>query len=216
MATLWKSYDATGADGEPETRRFMRTFSVWNADQTEGLPEKYYAKPDPFAEITEPQAVADAYFAAEGAPALFHDQADRAFYRCDGTDEVHLPPAEQFRSPQAYYSTLFHEAGHSTGWNSRLGRTGIAMFDHFGSGQYASEELVAEMTSAFLNAQTGVEGGEFEQSAAYVANWLSALKNDKKLVVHAASQASAAADLILSYSAAAEDTDIEAGESVAA
>ena len=38
---------------------------------------------------------------------------------------------------------------------------------------------------------------EFENSAAYIDNWLKALKDEKKLIVHAASAAQKAADFIL-------------------
>jgi antirestriction protein ArdC len=64
--------------------------------------------------------------------------------------------------------------------------------------KYTKEELVAEMTAAMLLAETGVDAeGVFENNAAYVANWLGALKGDKKLVVQAAAQAGKAADMIM-------------------
>ena len=215
MITFWKSWDVTEENdaGEAEvSKRFvLRTFTVFNADQTEGLPAKFYGKPEvpEFTELADAQAVLDGYFAADGAPKLAHKAGDSAHYTTDGTDTVVLPKREQFRSPGAYYATAFHEAAHSTGWMSRLGRDGIVKFDHFGTGQYAREELIAEMGAAFLSAETGTDPGQLEQSAAYLATWLGALKDDKKLVVSAAAAAQRAAEFITSAGA-------EAGEAEAA
>ena len=146
------------------------------------------------AQIAEPQAVLDAYLAA--GPRLVHVAGDRAAYQ-PATDTIRLPQPAQFRTPQDYYGTAFHEAGHSTGHPSRLNRPGITSFDHFGSGRYAREELAAEMTSALLCAQTGIDTpAVFDNSASYIAGWLTALDNDHKLVITAAAQAQHASDLI--------------------
>lgn len=88
--------------------------------------------------------------------------------------------------------------GHSTGHDSRLARHAKEGADcHFGSGNYAKEELVAEMTSAFLCAEAGIEPDVIDNQAAYVDNWLGALKRDSRLVVLAAGQAQKAADYIM-------------------
>jgi antirestriction protein ArdC len=98
----------------------------------------------------------------------------------------------QFRSVEGYYSTLYHELIHSTGHEKRLKRIERALF---GTSPYAKEELVAEMGAAMLCGLAGIDNQD--QSAAYVDGWLSALRNDRKLVVQAAAQAQKAADLIL-------------------
>jgi antirestriction protein ArdC len=78
----------------------------------------------------------------------------------------------------------------------------------FGSGSYSKEELVAEMTAAFLCGHTGIENKTIDNSASYIANWLERLKNDRQLVVRAASAAHKAADYILNrdYKAEGETT----------
>ena len=69
----------------------------------------------------------------------------RAFYSPDG-DLVGMPVPELFRTPEEYYSVLFHELTHSTGHESRLNRKGVAgLLSAFGSQSYSQEELVAEM-----------------------------------------------------------------------
>ena len=125
-----------------------------------------------------------------------------------------MPLRTQFKSPAHYYSTAFHETSHSTGAPTRLNRPGVAEFDHFGSGQYAQEELVAQMGAAMLLAETGLDDPSlFENSAAYIQSWLGALANDRSLVVSAARQAYKAVELITEPTRQAEK---DAGQSEAA
>jgi len=211
MVVFWKSVIMPDAEfpNDPEKNHVFltgHTDSVFNACQAAQLPDKYCPGSDDVAdipEIPEPQAVLDAYIAR--GPSLVHAHQDRAFYR-SGPDTITLPLRGQFGSAEEYYTTAFHEAGHSTGHPRRLDRPGIAEFDHFGSAKYGKEELAAEMTAAMLCAATGVEG-TFGNSANYVASWIDAIKGDAKMVSGAASQAQAALDMVLGTSAAAGSTD---------
>ena len=181
----------------------LRYYRVFNAEQAGDLPSRFYPEPGTFAEIAEPQAVLDGYLRHDG-PRLRHVAGDRADYH-GRTDTIRLPRREQFATPEGYYATAFHECGHSTGHQSRLARPGIVGFDHFGSGRYAKEELVAQMTSAILCARTGIDTAEeFANSAGYISSWLRALRDDKKLVVSAAAQAQRASDLVIQPSRQAE------------
>ena len=99
-----------------------------------------------------------------------------------------------FASVEEYYATRFHELGHSTGAKHRLDRK---LEGDFGDKDYSREELVAEMTAAFLCAHCGIDNSVIENSAAYLQGWINILKGDSKLVVIAASQAQKAANLIL-------------------
>jgi antirestriction protein ArdC len=129
-------------------------------------------------------------------PTITHDGGYRAFY-VPATDSVHMPAKGSFHSSGDYYVTLLHEMSHSTGHSSRLNRhgleTGIAPF---GSETYSKEELVAEISAAFLAAECGIKF-DLPNSAAYVASWLRVLSNDRKMVIVAAGQAQRAADFIL-------------------
>jgi hypothetical protein len=108
-----------------------------------------------------------------------------------------MPEPEAFESMEAYYSTLFHELTHSTGHLSRLNRKEITEPGHFRTDPYSREELVAEMGAAFLCGHCEIEDKTVDQSAAYIQNWLEQLKDDRRLVVHAAAQAQKACDFIL-------------------
>ena len=103
---------------------------------------------------------------------------------------------EQFPQIAEYYSTAFHEATHSTGHTSRLNRLNTSAF--FGSEDYSKEELIAEMGSAILMNELGIETPDtFRNSAAYIQGWLKALEDDSRLIVSAAGKAEKAVRLIL-------------------
>jgi antirestriction protein ArdC len=108
-----------------------------------------------------------------------------------------MPPTELFTSSEEYYATLLHELTHATGHTTRLAREGVTESTPFGSAIYSKEELCAEMGSAYLCAEAGISAPVIENQAAYLAGWLSKLRDDRKLLVHAAAQAQRAADFIL-------------------
>lgn len=194
----WIEKEKALATGETvqEEIPFLRYYTVFNVEQCEGID---YPKPDTqgeplaFQPIEECESVVDGF---TDKPAIEHDGHGRAFYR-PATDTVHLPDKGRFDSEQAYYATLFHELTHSTGHESRLNRRPSTEERQFGSTDYGKEELVAEMGAAFLCGHCGIDGQTIENSAAYVDGWRRAIRQDKKLVVHAAAQAQKAADYIL-------------------
>lgn len=193
--------------GKSEVRMgFIRYSTVFNVAQCDGIPaEKIPTTKAP--ETTEAQRVEAAEKIAAGYTAVpVNHGHDGAFYR-PSTDSIGMPERKSFHSGEEYYSTLFHEMGHSTGHASRLNRKGITNPISFGSHAYSQEELVAEMTATFLCSEAGIVERTIENSAAYIQNWLTALKNDRKLLVGAASQAQKAAELILGRTATVVDDE---------
>ena len=67
----------------------------------------------------------------------------------------------------------------------------------FGTKKYPFEELVAEITAAFCCASLGIV--PTVRHADYIGSWLKVLHEDNRAIVRAASQASKAADWILSF-----------------
>ncbi len=120
----------------------------------------------------------------------------RAFY-CPRTDEVYVPALAQFENPAQFYSVLFHELAHSTGIPKRLHRFEADKPHAHGSEEYGYEELVAEMTAAFLCGQCGLDRTTMETSAAYLQGWLQVIKKDVRLITRAASAAQLAFDRII-------------------
>ncbi len=202
QVVFWKQLELAAGpaqDGD-QVRKvpLLRAFRVFNAEQADHLPARYRAAGTAGPDLAgQPQDVLGGYLAA-GGPALVHAAGAGPSYHT-GRDQITLPAPGQFPSREAYYATAFHEAAHSTGAPPRLNRPGVAEFDHYGSGRYAREELVAEIGGAMLCATTGVatEASLRDDSAAYIAGWLKALGDDRKLVVVAASQAERAADRVL-------------------
>lgn len=119
---------------------------------------------------------------------------DRAFYRPD-TDRIVMPLSSQFDSVADYWTTLLHELVHSTGHEKRLRRAGISSFAGRKSPEYAFEELIAEMGSAFLCAHLGIAGDVQHES--YIDGWLKVLKSDKKALFRACRQAREASEYLL-------------------
>jgi antirestriction protein ArdC len=205
IVVFWKVEDVKqGAeDLDPEEnhdkshRRFLlRSYRVFNLEQCE-LPQAVLDKL-PKIETHEhgPIEAAERIIAGMPNPPEIQRAGSKAFYS-SLTDRITLPPHELFISAEEEMATEFHEISHATGSPRRLNRKSITEAASFGSPIYATEELIAEMSAAYLCAEAGISPAVIENQAAYVAGWLKKLRDDRKLVVHAAAQAQKAADYIL-------------------
>lgn len=199
IVVFWKPLEVEkeNEDGSKQKQMIpiLKYYNVFHIDQCEGVKPRFvqevFVPVDPVAEA---EAILADYSQRSGCR-IFNEQQDRAYYR-PFTDEIHLPLREQFPQIAEYYSTAFHEATHSTGHTSRLNRLNTSAF--FGSEDYSKEELIAEMGSAILMNELGIETPDtFRNSAAYIQGWLKALKDDSRLIVSAAGKAEKAVRLIL-------------------
>ncbi|MEE9395271.1 MAG: zincin-like metallopeptidase domain-containing protein [Planctomycetota bacterium] len=185
-------------DGNGDTRkrsfRFLKRSTVFNVAQCDGLPERMTKLPDP---LPEPVRIANAEALIEAAGAALSHGGQRAFYS-PSEDRIQLPVPQSFRSPEHYYAVAFHEHGHWTGHKARCARD---LSGRFGDRAYAAEELIAELTAAFLCAELGIEGDI--RHASYIESWISLLKNDSRAIFTAASAASKAARFLTAYTEAA-------------
>jgi len=190
--TRTETNEKTGQDEEIEIP-YMKGYTVFNVEQIDGLPAHYYARSEP-PHLTDAQrhAKLDAFFAATRAD--IRHGGNRAFYAI-GPDYIQMPPFESFHDPESYYATLAHEQTHWTRHSSRLARD--MGRKKWGDAGYAMEELVAEIGSAFLCAELGLTPEIRDDHAAYIASWLTVLKDDKKAIFTAASHAQKAADYLL-------------------
>jgi antirestriction protein ArdC len=172
---------------------FMKAYTVFNANQIEGLPEHYTpALPEqPEAPVEDRNEVLDWFFASTGI--MIRQGGDRAFYAI-GSDHVQMPPFPAFRDAESYYATLAHEITHATRHPSRLDRDSGRK--QWGDEGYAKEELVAELGAAFLCAELGITPEIREDHAAYIASWLKALQDDKRFIFSAAAHAQRAVDYL--------------------
>lgn len=177
------------APPEVKSIPFLKRFTVFNVAQCEGLREGLAYDPAPLPE-REIVPVVEAVIAASGVD--FHVGGDHAFYM-PSLDYVQVPPQPAFFEQVNYYRTCLHELTHATGHPKRLGRN---LINSFGSKDYAREELVAEMGSAFLCAALGIT--PTVRHADYIGAWLEVLREDNRAIFRAASAATKAADWLLS------------------
>jgi len=183
----------TGEDTERQIP-FMKGYTVFNAEQVEGLPPHFYAvetpAPDPLPRI----ARAEAFFAATGA--TVRHGGNQAYYMI-AEDRVQMPPFEAFRDAESYYATLAHELTHWTRHPRRLDRD----FGRksWGDEGYAMEELVAELGAAFLSADLALTPEPRADHAAYIGSWLKVLKDDKRAIFSAAAHAQRASDFLAAF-----------------
>lgn len=178
---------------ECATKKFLVRYFVFNVAQTKGLGDAFYQCENAHT-LTEPERVekAENLIRQTGAN-IFHTQINRAYYM-HSTDEIYLPLRSQFNDSTSYYEVLFHELGHWTGHRDRLNRDVKNREDD--EEKYAFEELVAELSTAYILATLGIEM-KITNNAAYIQSWLRCLKNDKSFVVKAQSQAVKAVEYIL-------------------
>ena len=149
--------------------------------------------------IPEAEAVIADYLRRATGLSIHRDgYSDEAYYS-PANDSITVPHIAQFNAVAEFYSTLFHEMGHSTGHSTRLNRfTGKAACAAFGSEEYSKEELVAEITAASILNTLGIESGNsFRNSTAYVKSWSEHIKKDPMMFVTASTRAEKAINLIL-------------------
>ncbi|MEM9573243.1 MAG: zincin-like metallopeptidase domain-containing protein [Pseudomonadota bacterium] len=194
----------TGEDAKQVA--FLKRYTVFNADQCDGLPDGFARDlPLPECEIV-PRA--EALIEATGAD--FRIGGDKAFY-VPSRDFIQVPPQPAFFDQINYYRTCFHELGHWTGHASRLDRD---LRTNKGTKDYAREELIAEMTSAFLCAEKSIT--PTVRHTDYVGAWLDVLREDNRAIFRAASLASKAADFLLAFETPGDTPDEKTIEDTAA
>ena len=177
---------------------FSKRFTIFNASQCEGLPDDVgVAAPPPEPAPIEPKVVA--LIKASGID--FRIGGDRAFY-IPAQDFVQVPPPQAFFEPINWHRTALHEIGHASGHSSRLNRD---MSGSFGSKKYAFEELIAEISAAYLCAFLKIT--PTVRHADYIGSWLEVLREDNRAIVRAASAASKAADYILGFQSGTPEAD---------
>lgn len=195
---FFKEYDKAADDGTAERHVVARLSYVFNAAQVEGYAPKLVG---PDAEPLSPEArIARCEFIKDATGARVEEGHAQPCY-VPSVDLIRMPAFEVFKQPESFYSVCFHELVHWTGAETRLDRK---LSTKFGSHAYAAEELIAELAAAFLAAETGIDNAVRSDNAAYLKAWAAMMKEDKRAVVRAASEAARAVDHILEYAALKE------------
>lgn len=193
LAVFWKviNYKDRNNNGEEMVNHvpLLRYYNVFNIGQTtvpicavKNAQIRSEEEPDSTDSIRKARELIKSM---RDIPAIMFN-AKRASYS-PALDRIMLPHRNLFQSDEAFYTTEFHELVHSTGHATRLNRKGIQEV-RFGSEEYSKEELIADIGACFLCNLCGMTSG-LDNSAAYIQGWIQALKNDPRMVVHAAGQA---------------------------
>lgn len=173
---------------------FLKYYNVYNINHVEGLESKVNDVIFEHNPIEQAQKIFDDYVKRENIK-VNYKKGNKAYYS-PLTDSITLPLMEQYPVLEEFYSTVFHEASHSTGARHRLNRK---IKNTFGDEKYSKEELMAEITASMLLAHCGILTPVAEKNnVAYIRGWLKSLKDNVTMIISASSQAQKAVDFILS------------------
>ncbi len=187
MVVFWRLFVKNEGDEDERKIPMLRQFTVFNRDQIDGLPPLPETDTEPITDFDR-HAAAETTIEATGARIKYG--TGKAFY-APLTDAIGLPNPEDFDNPESFYSTAFHELAHWSGSAKRLDRL---KGGSFGDELYAFEELVAEMSAAFLCAEHRIDGDL--RHPEYIGHWIRKLKDDDNAIFRASKLAQAAADYI--------------------
>lgn len=198
LVVFWKMFDKQNPDQDDDAKAtgkipMLRYYNLFNLEQCDGVESPVTEAPTyQFSPIEMAEQIVSGY---KDRPEISYG-SNKASYS-PMSDSIRMPNDNRFEKSEEFYSVLFHEMGHSTGHKSRLARKEVIERYEFGSEQYGSEELCAELTSSMLCGVAGISNQTIELAASYLDGWLNVLKKDKKAIVVAAAQAQKAADYIL-------------------
>ena len=205
MVVLWQFNKRTvkNDDGSETSKTvpLLRSYTVFNIKQCEGvkLPKR--------RNVVAPVEPTEIDEMINGIGARITYGGNRACYT-PSLDLVSMPNRGAFVSMDAYHATLLHELTH---WTASPARLASDLSGRFGSASDAAEELIAELGSAFLCAELGVQIEKL-QHVDYIADWLRVLKSDKRAIFTAAKHATAAADYLAAAMGRREDAETMAAE----
>ena len=200
-----KPVDPKRPQGEQKNVVWAKGYTVFNLAQIDGVTAPKRRE----RTLAERHADAEALMEATGARIQLRRRPGVLLARRSTSSSCRC--ARRSRPPSSSTATAFHELGHWTGHEARLKRE---FGKRFGDQAYAFEELVAELTAAFVTGHLGIANPEREDHAAYLSNWIKVLQDDPRAFITAAGKAQAAADYILKAgeAQAAEDDETDAAD----
>ena len=173
--------------------RSIKYFNVFNVEAcTDAEPKHEKSQPaHTWNAIEEAEKIAADYMKRDGITT--RTETNQPCYK-PAAHEIETGRKAQFKSAEAYYSTMFHELTHSTAKTLKRDTSAYGVSKK----ARAREELVAEIGAAYIMSYLGIESSfTVENSNAYVKNWAENLKNDPNAILWAAPKAIEAANLIL-------------------
>ena len=199
QVVFYRQYDVEPtAEDDDGKRRLLRTSSVFNAAQVDNFdtPSLEASDHGPVRRSAE----FDRFVAATGA--RINHAGHSAFYSL-ASDEITMPEETCFVGTPTmdrdlgYMSVLAHELGHYSGAKHRLDRQ---LGNRFGTQAHAAEEIIAELTAAFICAELGLVSEPRADHAQYISHYLRLLRDDSRAIFTAAAAASKATEYLFSFS----------------
>lgn len=182
-------------NGEIDVIPFVKPTTVFNKQQLESYIEPVEEEL-PAVPLFDNDDAIEKFVDNTGIGFVFHHKG--AYYHRT-EDKIYMPVRERFidtpncTAKEGFHATRFHEIVHATGAPQRLNRI---KGKKFGDKEYAYEELVAELGSAFLCSKFDLVKAEMPSHASYIASWLEALKDNKTFIFAASSEASKAVEFL--------------------
>jgi antirestriction protein ArdC len=161
--------------GEDEDKYILKAWTVFRTEQCDNIQSKFehlWKNGGEPKEDAEAMQIVNDYCERCGVRRV--NGGAKAFYYPDDHC-IQVPGYKAYTERSLYWSTMFHELGHSTArfLNRKQGGT-------FGSSQYAREELVAEICAALCLGALGIDTQDaIINSAAYIKNWQTKITNIK-------------------------------------
>ncbi|MGP9666713.1 ArdC family protein [Psychrobacter sp. AOP31-A1-22] len=189
---FYSKYTKEDKNGDEKDIFFMKSFNVFNVAQLDGYEAKDVTNNNVITTIDNNEVMAEILQNTDVT--ILPEGGDQAFY-APAFDAIQMPPRKAFISEATYTSVLSHELSHATGHTKRLNRQ---YREIYGSKEgYAREELVAELSAAFLSTELGYIQETLEFHASYLNSWAEVLRKDKKAIFKACADAQKATDFIL-------------------
>jgi antirestriction protein ArdC len=196
MIVYYDTFSKEQEDGELKQVPFIKASHVFNRCQLVSYEQQNSEHPE-LKSLVERLSRVDEFIA--NTHATIHQRSTGGACYVPSLDRIYMPGEEEFiatensTATENYYSTLLHETAHWTGHEKRCNRK---LEGRFGSQSYAFEELIAELSSAFLCARLEITNEPRQDHASYLKSWLDVLKEDKKAILTAASEASKVMDFL--------------------
>ena len=194
--TKWDKVQKCRPNAESEREdivRVMRYYLVFDiATQVEGISPRRVIK----TKENTPLVQIDTYvkkFAEETNLKLEIGKVSGAGSYSPSQHTVSVAGLQYYDSPEAYYSTLFHECIHSTA--EALGRDISGNF--FGNKNYSEEEIVAECGAMILCQRFGIHDIPCKNSLEYLRSWSKKLRENPSWLSKGISKATKAVTYFL-------------------
>jgi antirestriction protein ArdC len=182
----------------------LNSYSVYNITQCTGIPDELI--PAGMQEATPIKACETIAANVLQGPSIRHKEP--LTYYDPLEDYINLPRLKTFANPASYYSVLFHQLAHSTGHHTRADRMGLVQMSEYGCGEHTLEELVAEITTSYLENYAGIPS-LFMPEDEYIDGWIRKFKSDPYFIFSACTLAQKAIDFILNIQDVKEDATQE-------